>query len=195
MWFNLAGMSMPSCTWLADSACFWKWPFQTPTNEGLSQNCAFHARIAAIYDGQVHWDAAWAAGWMKKDFMHYQLVLSGRLGRGLPFMSVDSGGIVHVQQKQKTAQRFAHALRICRKKNDGCLYPHKMHGKTKKNALPVTEEPYDESGKRTALKNLEPNAMKKKQTQIYAISPRFLLRHWLSECFCSFLSLFFLTFI
>ena len=44
----------------------------------------------------------------------------------------------------------------------------------KQNALPVTEEPYDESGKknREALKNLEPNSNEKEDKRKYTQSVR-----------------------
>lgn len=109
-----------------------KGPFQTPTNEGLKlESEKAMPALLLICDGQVHPEAVRAAGLDEKGF--YALLKRFGIDRAEDclFMSVDSGGIVHVQQKQKTAQRFAHALRICTKKNDTVFCPHKMHGKTK----------------------------------------------------------------
>lgn len=124
-----------------------KGPFQTPTNEGLKlESEKAMPALLLICDGQVHPEAVRAAGLDEKGFY----ALLKRFGIDRPrtafLCPLIQAELFMFSKSKKTAQRFAHALRICTKKNDAVFCPHKMHGKT--NALPVTEEPYDESGKK-----------------------------------------------
>ena len=83
-----------------------KGPFQTPTNEGLKlESEKAMPALLLICDGQVHPEAVRAAGLDEKGF--YTLLKRFGIDRAEDclFMSVDSGGIVHVQQKQKNCAK------------------------------------------------------------------------------------------
>lgn len=124
-----------------------KGPFQTPTNEGLKlESEKAMPALLLICDGQVHPDAVRAAGLDEKGF--YALLKRFGIDRAEDclFMSVDSGGIVHVQQKQKNCAKVRARFTNLHEKNDAVFVCAKCT--EKQNALPVTEEPYDESGKK-----------------------------------------------
>ena len=116
-----------------------KGPFQTPTNEGLKlESEKATPALLLICDGQVHPEAVRAAGVDEK--------ASGSTGPRTAFLCPLIQAELFMFSKSKNpAQRFAHALRICTKKNDAVFVCVKCTAK--QNALSVTEEPYDESGK------------------------------------------------